>query len=234
MSPTSTMPDPGGAPGASMPAPPAFAGAGTVPTSTSSAGERSSYARTLALNAFNRTSLSPAAALAWIRSAGAPEAWRTVQLVADPPLRADLWAYLGDEDLWAAFQGDTAPLADFDEDTLALPATDVLLLAQYEPRAPDTDDDPGEMHRVAVFYDERTARWEAWQWSVPRGAAGAAVLDGVLKQGANGRWYADSEGEPDGYLVESASGRVCADPAALAADYHLRVTEQARVRVYEV
>lgn len=204
----------------------------TMPTGTSSAGVRSGYDRTLALNAFTRTSLDPTVALEWVRKPAVIETWRALLIVDDAPLRADLWEYLADDALWALLEERTEPLSDYDSDSLSLPGTAEVLLAQYEPRDPEGIETVGELHRVAVFYDERTASWQAWQWSVPTGTGGAAILAGVLKRNADGRWYADESGPPDGYLVQNADGRPMGDTSAVAADYHLRVVAGSRARAY--
>jgi hypothetical protein len=183
--------------------------------------------RTIALNGFQYTALDPSVALEWVRNAGAREVWKVSADVAWPAAGVNLWSYLAG-DAWAALPTTTRPFEGGDTDSLALPATDRILLVQMEPRDPDLQDDAGEVQRLAVWYDEPARAWKAWLWTVPKGGGAAeAVAGAVIVASANGGWgVSDEDGAvPAAYLLLDANGAPSVDDAAVAG-VGVRITPQ--------
>jgi hypothetical protein len=198
----------------------------TMPTGKSSAGVKGAD-RTIALNGFQYTALDPAVALEWVRTVAAAEVWKVTGDVAWPAAGVNLWSYLAG-DAWADLPGATRPHEGGDTDSLALPATDRILLVQMEPRDPDAAAGAGEVQRLAVWYDEPARAWKAWLWTVPKGGAAAeAVAGAVIVASANGGWAVSDEpaAVPAAYLILGANGAPSVDDAAVAG-VSVRVTPQ--------
>jgi hypothetical protein len=172
--------------------------------------------RTMALNGFQYTALDPTVALEWVRNVSAREVWKVSADVAWPAAGVNLWSYLAG-DAWAGLPETTRPHEGGDTDSLALPATDRILLVQMEPRAPATDSQAGEVQRLAVYYDTPSRSWKAWQWSVPKGGAEAEAVEGGVLRRVNGKWVLDTDpaAVADGYLVV-VGGKPVVDDAAVS------------------
>jgi hypothetical protein len=172
--------------------------------------------RAMALNGFQYTALDPAALLEWVRNAGAREVWKVSADVAWPAAGVNLWSYLAG-DAWAGLPATTRPFEGGNADSLALPATDRILLVQMEPRDPDAQDAAGEVQRLAVWYDTAARAWKAWLWTVPKGGGAAQSVEGGVLRRVSGKWMLDTDpaAVADGYLVV-VGGKPVVDDAAVS------------------
>jgi hypothetical protein len=187
--------------------------------------------RTMALNGFQYTALDPTVALEWVRNAGAREVWKVSAVVAWPAAGVNLWSYLAG-DAWAGLPETTRPYEGGDVDSLALPATDRILLVQMEPRDPDAAADAGEVQRLAVWYDTPARAWKAWLWTVPRGGgAGSGVNWLRFQDDGAGRLALADAGVVTAYLVDDGAGRLVLDDTA-ASGLKLRASPN-RIFLYD-
>jgi hypothetical protein len=162
--------------------------------------------RTMALNGFQYTALDPSVALEWVRKAAVSEVWKVSSDVAWPAAGVNLWSYLAG-DAWDDLPGATRPFEGGDTDSLALPATDRILLVQMEPRDPDAAADAGEVQRLAVWYDRPARAWKAWLWTVPRVGGAAVTVLRAHPSEAPPRARLDSAPDANAVVVEDLNGR---------------------------